>query len=140
MTDQTTTTPERWPNTLPEQQRNNMWTMHGYNSGEIRDGHAIERYECPEDGFGVFVHPPECEKLHDEGTDHAYISHYGCPLEELAPNGPRSIYADGEDACPDLPPGSVTPIVWGFTSGWSWTDYGWEGDSEAWWRLEESSR
>lgn len=116
-----------------------MYRQDEFDTGEMRDGHKLLRNVCDEDGIDV-IHPKACEyKEYING--YAIISHPTCPWNMVweTYDGPLSAYSDGHDShvladldtC--LPRGVEVDVVWRYSGGANWTDYGWEYDDEFYW-------
>ncbi len=118
-----------------------------FDTDEMRDGHRIMRNICDEDGIDV-VHLPSCSRAHNWDGDPA-IFWPGCAWNMVHETYESVLhaYADGHDAPifrdldAVLPRGVEVFVVWRYSGGANWTDYGWEYDAWfEWWFDDESGR
>lgn len=113
-----------------------------FDTGEMRDGHKICRDLCDEGGIEI-VHPETCER--DDKLGYRATCPWNMVFE--AYESVLHAYAEGHDspALSDLdavlPRGVEVEVVWRYSGGASWTDYGWEYDAEfSWWFADEADQ
>ncbi len=117
-----------------------MFRKDEFDTGEMRDGHKLLRNVCGEDGIEI-VHPSGCS--HFEAFDGVKIvasldcswgmvhESYESVLHGYVDGAESPALADLDDV---LPRGVEVPVVWRYSGGASWTDYGWEYDADfEWW-------
>jgi hypothetical protein len=120
----------------------NAYRKDEFDTGERRDGHRILRHVCDEDGIEI-VHPASC-RVEEDFKNKRAIPRDLCPWNMVFESYESVLHAfvDGResptlaDLDVVLPRGVEIPVVWRYSGGASWTDYGWEYDAEWWFDSE----
>lgn len=111
-----------WPPNV-DSGADNSYRQGGYDTGEVRDGHTVTRWDEDGEAYLEVDHPEACQEVIQDG-DWQWIDH-NCPWGRYAVEcGPLvEQHRDGSEAAAALPEGKPVEV-----------NYGWEGDGYfSWW-------